>query len=79
MSKEFQLIRETLAKLTSGSLGTYELDDVISIKCDDPSAEALRRIAGQIPDLFPPSDAREYCSEKGIQFIQLLLKATGAL
>jgi len=78
MSDDFKIIRATLAKLVSGELGTYEWDDSMSAKSDDPSAEALRRIAWQLGDLFPPTDPREFCSAKGVEFAKLLLDATSS-
>jgi len=75
MNKQFGLICKTIEKLVQGTLTTYEWDDCMSVKCTDPAAEALRRIALQVPDLFPSSNSIEYCSEKGIQFFKDLLKA----
>jgi len=77
MNEQFNLIRGTIQKLVEGNLTTYEWDDNMSGKCTDPAAEALRKIAWQVPDLFPPSKRPDYCSEKGIEFFGLLLKATG--
>ncbi len=76
MNEQMKLVRETIAKLLAGTLTSYEWDDNMSSKCKDPTAEALRRIAWQVPDLFPPSKRPDYCSEKGLEFLKLLLQAT---
>ena len=78
MSEELDLIRRTITKLVEGKLTTYEWDDTMSGSCNDPAAEALRRIAWQVPGLFPPSKRSAYCSEKGLEFFKLLLEATGS-
>jgi hypothetical protein len=76
MNKQFELTRNTIAGLIQGSLDVYEWDDNMSVKCTDPQAEALRRIAWQVRDLFPPNDRKEFCSSEGLGFLKLLLTAT---
>jgi len=77
MSDQFILIQKTIRKLIEGKLSTYEWDDNLTGKCNDSAAEALRRIAWQVPDLFPPTKRPAFCSEKGLEFFKLLLEATG--
>ena len=76
MENRFDSIRETIKKLTEGTISTYEWDDNLGVKCSDPAAEALRQIAWQVTDLFPSSNSKDYCSDKGMHFLKLLIEAT---
>lgn len=73
MTEELKDIQEIIAKVINGTLGTYEFDDEMSIKCSDPRAEALRLLVWQVQDLFPSNDPNQFCSEKGIRLLKCLL------
>lgn len=76
MGTQFNLVRETIAKLIAGSIGEYELDDKMGYHLDEANADALKEITWQVRDLFPPSDKRQFTSDKGLAFLKLLLAAT---
>ena len=74
MNEELKDIREIITKVIDGKLGTYEFDDVMSIKCADPQAEALRLLVWQVQDLFPTNNRAQFCSEPGIRLLRFLLE-----
>ena len=77
MSEQLQRIRNTIATPADGApFETYEWDDNMSVKCSDPLAEVLRNIALEVPQFFPPSDKSQFCSERGRDFLRLLLEIT---
>jgi hypothetical protein len=69
MTGELKDIQEIIAKVIDGTIGTYEFDDGMSIKC----SEALRLLVWQVQDLFPSNDPNRFCSEKGIRLLKCLL------
>jgi len=73
MTEEIKNIQEIMAKVINGTLGTYEFDDGMSLKCSDPKAEALRILVWQVQDLFPSNDPNQFCSEKGIRLLKSVL------
>jgi hypothetical protein len=76
MNEEMKRVRETIARVVEGKLTIQEWDDRLSMERKDPAAEALRRIAWQVPDLFPVTKRPAFCSQKGLEFFKLLLQAT---
>jgi hypothetical protein len=79
MASDFDRIRETIRRLIDGTLKTYEWDDNMQAsKSKDSRAEALRRIALEMPDLFPPpKDNRgAYTSEQGMAIFRTILEMT---
>ena len=74
---EFDLARRTIRELTDGTLGPYGWDDSMGYALKDSRAEALRKIAEQVFELFPAPDPKlQYTSSEGIEFLKLLLAAT---
>ena len=55
--------------------GPYDWDYFISVRIkNDPELEAIRLRCGQLPDLYPPNEPRQYCSDEGIRVLREILQ-----
>ena len=64
MTKE-QVLRE-IEKFLSDTGGAHDWDDFTSILIDDPELEKIRVFCADLPDLYPPTQCRQYCKQDGM-------------
>jgi hypothetical protein len=69
---ELKRIAEALQKVIEGSDSTYDWDDLMSVKCDDPQAEAVRILCWQVSEAFPGKGS--LCNENGLAIFREILK-----
>lgn len=75
---EFTDIVVALEKRISETDSTYEWDDLMSIRCKDRRAEAIRQMCWLVMDAFPGSRPQDYCSEEGRAVLKAILEALRA-
>ena len=68
-----QRTREEVAELIGDFLNgrgcPWDWDDFISTRIDDPELDDIRRLSGELPDLYPPEQKGLYCGERGLQVL----------
>lgn len=62
-----------LEDFLSGRGNTWDWDDFISIRLDDPELERIRLKCGSLPDVYPPERPGQYCSDRGLAILEELL------
>jgi hypothetical protein len=56
----------------AGSGGRWDWDDFISIPLEDPELEVIRKQCAALPDRYPPTQPRQYCSQEGLAELRRL-------
>jgi hypothetical protein len=70
MKRTREQVAETIEAFVSGTGRQWDWDGFTSIRIDDPELEAIRKKCVAMPAEFPPSAAKEYCSEAGMQVMR---------
>ncbi|PYT30898.1 MAG: hypothetical protein DMG57_06755 [Acidobacteria bacterium] len=59
--------------------GPHDWDDFISIRIrKNPELEAIRLKCGRLPDLYPPVERGQYCSDEGMEVLRQVLQSLRA-
>ena len=66
-------VADTIDAFVSGTSDQWDWDDFTSIRLKDPQLEAIRKRCVAIPDEFPPTRPREYCSEAGLDAMRRIV------
>jgi hypothetical protein len=72
MKRTREQVAETIKAFVNGNGRQWDWDGFTSIRIDDPELEAIRKRCVAIPDEFPPTTPKEYCSEAGMQVMREL-------
>jgi hypothetical protein len=63
---------EQIANFLEGKGGNWDWDDFISLRCDDPFIEEIRKRCVSLPDRYPPA-GKGYCNEYGLRELEEML------
>jgi len=63
-------VQLVIRKFLDGAGGPWDWDDFISLRIADPELEMIRRLAGELPDLYPPVLGVGYCNDEGLEVLR---------
>jgi hypothetical protein len=78
MKRTREQVLETIEAFVDGTGRQWDWDGFTSIRIDEPELEAIRKRCVELPTEFPPTTAKEYCSEAGMQVMRELAQSLRA-
>jgi hypothetical protein len=78
MKRTREEVANTIDGFINGTGRQWDWDGFTSIRIDDPELEEIRKKCVALPNEFPPSAAKEYCSPAGMQVMRDLLQGLHA-
>jgi hypothetical protein len=69
MRRTKEQIAQIIEEFLDAKGSSWDWDDFISIRIDDPELDGVRRLCSDLPNLYPPNRESSYCSEKGLAIL----------
>jgi hypothetical protein len=75
MKRTPEEVVDTIDGFISGTGRQWDWDGFTSIRIDDPELETIRKKCLALPNEYPPSTTKEYCSAAGMQVMRDLVQS----
>jgi len=68
-------VAEQLDSFLSGRGESWDWDDFVSVKIDDPELDRIRVLCAGLPTKYPAQKKGAYCNSQGFAVLQSLLES----
>lgn len=76
MTRTKEEVAKYIADFLSQSGGAHDWDDFISIRISkNPELEAIRLKCGNLRDLYPAVEPRQFCNDEGMEVLRQILQS----
>jgi len=67
-------VADEIERFLTGTGGSWDWDDFVSVQFDDPELEGIRKTCASLPMLYPPTVDSAYCDEQGVDVLRSILR-----